>query len=168
MTGQDKTKEGWMTSEEFSERIVAMMPTLYRVSCSQLTQSSDREDAVQECLCKAWKKRQTLRDERFMQTWVVRILINECQNIRKQQSRELPVDELPEVSAPASEDLSFELREALLSLKQSLCLPIVLHYIEGFSTKEVAHILRLPQGTVKSRMSRGRLELRKLLSEGDL
>ena len=143
-----------MTSDEFSERIIAMMQTLYRVSYSQLPQSCDRDDAVQECLYKAWKKRQQLKDERYMQTWVIRILINECHNIRQKRNREFPMDELPDRVAPI--DADYELHDALMSMDESLRLPILLHYIEGYTTKEVAQILHLPQGTVKSRMQRGR------------
>jgi len=151
-----------VTRNEFSERIVGMMQTLYRVSYSQLSQSCDRDDAVQECLCKAWQKRLQLRDERFMQTWVIRILINECRNIQKKRGRELPLHELPERAAP--QDADHALHDALLALDETLRLPILLHYIEGFSIKEIARILRLPQGTVKSRMLRGRRELQKQLN----
>ncbi len=142
-----------------------MMQTLYRVSYSQLSQSCDRDEAVQECLCKAWKKRHQLKDENFMQTWVVRILLNECHNIQRKRSRELPVNNLPERAAPADADL--ELHDALFNLDETLRLPILLHYIEGFSVGEVAEILRWPQGTVKSRMLRGRQALKKFLCEED-
>ena len=154
-----------MTSDEFSERITAMTQTLYRISYSQLSQNCDREEAVQECLCKAWQKRHQLKDERYMQTWVIRILINECRNIQKKRKRELPLDALPERAAPADADR--ELHDALLSLDESLRLPIILHYVEGFSVMETAAILRLPQGTVKSRMSRGRRELKDYFNEED-
>jgi RNA polymerase sigma-70 factor (ECF subfamily) len=154
-----------VTCDEFSTRIVAMMQTLYRVSYSQLSQSCDRDEAVQECLCKAWKKRHQLKDERFMQTWVIRILVNECHNIQRKRSRELALDELPERVAPA--DADFELYDALFSLDKTLRLPILLHYIEGFSIREVAQILCWPQGTVKSRMLRGRQELKKTLCGED-
>ena len=151
-----------MTGDEFSERIIGMMQTLYRVSYSQLPQSCDRDDAVQECLYKAWKKRRQLKDERTMQTWVIRILINECRNIQKRSGRELALDELPEREAPPSAD--HELHDALLEIDEKLRLPMLLHYIEGYSTNEVAKILRLPSGTVKSRMSRARRELQKILN----
>ncbi|SHJ40818.1 RNA polymerase sigma factor [Lutispora thermophila] len=154
-----------MTNEEFSTRIVAMTQTLYRVSYTQLSQSCDREEAVQECLYKAWKKRHQLKDERYMQTWVIRILINECHNIQKKRKRELPMEELPERPVPADADM--ELHDALFRLDEKLRLPILLHYIEGFSIKEVAQILRLPQGTVKSRMLNGRQKLKKILCEED-
>jgi len=152
-----------MTNKEFSERIVAMIQTLYRVSYSQLSQSSDRDDAVQECLCKAWQRRWQLKDERYMQTWVIRILINECHNIQKRNSREPSFESVPERIAPP--DCDIELHDALLGLDETLRLPIILHYIEGFTTKEIAKILRLPQGTIKTRMLRGRKELKKLLYE---
>lgn len=151
-----------MTSEEFSERIVGMMQTLYRISYSQLSQSCDRDDAVQECLYKAWKKRHHLKDDSVMQTWVIRILINECRNIQKKGGRELLLDELPERTAPPTANL--ELHDALFAIDEVLRQPILLHYIEGYSTKEIAQILRLPHGTVKSRMARGRCELLKILN----
>ncbi len=147
-----------MTSDVFSDRIVSMMQTLYRVSYTQLSQSCDRDEAVQECLCKAWQKRSQLNDERFMQTWVIRILINECHNIQKKRTRELPMEELPERAAP--NDADFELHDALLNLDEALRLPIQLHYIEGFSISEIARILRCPEGTVKTRLLRGRKELK--------
>jgi len=134
------------------------MQTLYRVSYSQLSQKCDREDAVQECLSKAWQKRNQLKDERFMQTWVIRILINECHNIRHKRHRELALDDIPNPVAPV--DADHELHDALLDLEEPLRLPILLYYIEGYTVKEIAKILRLPQGTVKSRMSRGRNKLR--------
>jgi len=152
-----------MTNEEFAKRIIAMIQTLYRISYSQLSQSYDREDAVQECLYKAWQKRRQLKDERYMQTWVIRILINECHNIQKRNIREPAYEGVPERTAPP--DSEFELHDALLRLDETLRLPIILHYIEGFTIKEIAKILRLPQGTVKSRMMRGRQELKKLLYE---
>lgn len=154
-----------MTSDTFSTRIVAMMQTLYRVSYTQLSQSCDRDEAVQECLYKAWQKRHQLKDQQFMQTWVIRILINECHNIQRKKGKELSLDALPERVAPA--DAYSELHEALFGLDETLRLPIVLHYIEGFSTSEIARILRWPQGTVKSRMRRGRLTLKKILNGED-
>ena len=149
-----------MTSEAFARRITEMTPTLYRVACSYLRQPSDREDAVQEALRKAWEKRHTLREERYLQTWVVRILINECRMLCRRSARMVPVEEVR--AASGDEAL---LREALFSLEEKLRTPILLHYIEGYSVEETARALRMPQGTVKSRMARGRAKLRELLQE---
>ncbi len=150
-----------MTNEEFSQRILAMMQTLYRVSYAQLPQSCDREDAIQECLYKAWKKRHQLKNERYLQTWVIRILINECHNIQRKKQRELPLAEFAERTAPPGADI--ELHDALMNLSENLRLPILLHYGEDYTIKEIAQILRLPEGTVKTRMLHARRELKKNL-----
>jgi len=153
-----------VTSEAFAARIIDMTQTLYRVSYSLLRQGCDREDAVQEALRKAWQSRDRLRDERYLQTWVIRILINECHNIlRRNSRREVPMDQLPERAAPPGADPA--LHDALMALDESTRLPIVLHYVEGYATREVAQMLRVPQNTVKSRMMRGRQALKKMLEE---
>jgi RNA polymerase sigma-70 factor (ECF subfamily) len=70
-----------MTGEAFAKAVTGMTQTLYRVSCSQLPNEADREDAVQEALRRAWEKRGSLKDDRYLRTWVVRILLNVCHDI---------------------------------------------------------------------------------------
>jgi RNA polymerase sigma-70 factor (ECF subfamily) len=151
-----------MTSVEFGERIVEMQETLYRVCYSLLPQACDREDAVQECIRIAWQKQRSLRDERHLQTWVIRILIHECYALLGRGKRERPMDtsleELPEHIAPPDADV--ELHDALIALPASLRLPVTLHYLEGYPISDIARMLRLPTGTVKSRLNRARRHLK--------
>ncbi|MBQ6950716.1 MAG: sigma-70 family RNA polymerase sigma factor [Clostridia bacterium] len=151
-----------MQNEEFTRAIVAMTDTLYRVAATQLRQKADREDAVQECLRRAWEKRHSLRDERYLQTWVIRILLNECHNMQRKMARTLPREDIPAVQ-PQREETG--LKEALLQLEERYRMPILLHYMEGYSVKEVAGMLRVPQGTVKTWLSRGRKALEAILNE---
>lgn len=72
-----------MEKEQFARAILGMEDTLYRITAAQLPQRADREDAVQETLRKAWEKRKTLREEKYLQTWVIRILLNECHTIQR-------------------------------------------------------------------------------------
>ncbi|MGN0747784.1 MAG: RNA polymerase sigma factor [Aristaeellaceae bacterium] len=152
-----------MTNEDFARRIMAMSPMLYRLCYTQLRQQADREDAVQETIRRAWEHREQLRGERYMQTWVVRILLNVCDTQRRKARRMLPVERLPETAAPQGEESP--LLTALCALEERYRLPIQLHYIEGYEVAEVARMLRMTQGTVKSRMARGRAKLRDLLEE---
>lgn len=152
-----------MTKDEFSRRIIAMTDVLYRVAWSQLPQSADREDAVQETIRRAWEKQERLRDERYMQTWVIRILLNVCDTQRRKAARMLPAEYLPAVHC--DEQRETPLLDALFSLEEKFCLPLQLRYVEGYSVAEVARMLRLPEGTVKSRLSRGRDKLKALLNE---
>jgi RNA polymerase sigma-70 factor (ECF subfamily) len=152
-----------LTGDEFAGRIEDMTQTLYRVSYSMLAQPCDREDAVQEAIRRAWEKRDCLRDERYMQTWVVRILINVCRDMYARRRRETPVDVLPERTCPEGADA--DLHDALMRLSEKMRLPIVLHYMEGYDIGEIAGMLRLPTGTVKTRMRKARTLLREMLSE---
>lgn len=147
-----------MTQEEFARRIVAMQDTLYRVSTTILPQLCDREDAVQGAIEKAWRKQRRLRDDRAMRAWVIRILINECYTLLRRRKWEMPSDTLPEREVAL--DASPDLYQYFTSLDELYRLPLVLHYVEGYSVEECAHMLAMPQGTLKSRLHRGRLLLR--------
>ena len=93
-----------MTAEEFTVQIMDMKKTLYHVSCGILRSEADREDAVQECICKAWEKRNSLKSEGAFRAWVTRILINECYDICRRGSKIVLLDEMPEAVAPESGD----------------------------------------------------------------
>lgn len=152
-----------MDKDEFSRRVIDMLPVLYRIAWTQLRQAADREDAVQETIRRAWEKRERLREARYMQTWVIRILLNVCDTIRRRAGRLIPSEELPQkADTPVSET---PLLDALMSLEEKYRLPLQLRYVEGYSVAEVAQMLRLPQGTVKSRLSRGRDRLRTMVKE---
>ena len=156
-----------MTSERFAQEIVALTDTLYRVSYSILRQRCDREDAVQNAVMKAWQKHGQLRDERLMETWLVRILINECRNLARRTRGEVPTDEIPD--RPQAEDAYEQrlrdegLHQALMRLPEKIRLTMVLFYLDGFSQREICGILRVPAGTVKSRLNQGRKQLKKQL-----
>lgn len=150
-----------MDKEEFAARVVAMRDTLYRVSATILRSEADREDAVSEAIAKALGKLPGLRKPEVFQAWMIRILINECYNTIRRNKREIAVEQVPDVYF-APED-SRELFEAFLALEEKYRLPMVLHYVEGYKVEEVSRMLRLPDGTVKSRLMRGRRLLRNML-----
>ncbi len=150
-----------MTSEEFEQRIVAMQDTLYKVSYSLLPMMCDREDAVQECIRKAWEKRDQLRTDAYMQTWVVRILIHECYRLSRRSKREFPSEEVPRRDVSPMRD--HDLHDAILKLSEKLRIPVVMHYMEGWELKKIAAVLRLPLGTVKTRLSKARKQLKDIL-----
>ena len=147
-----------MDRQELGQRIVDWTPLLYHVACGLLSGESDREDAVQSAIEKAWRKADSLREPDKLKPWLVRILVNECHEVLRRRKREIPTE-----TPPPQEQR--ELRELVMSLPENERLPIVLHYLEGFSTQEIASALRCPKGTVLSRMSRGRRQLKRFLTE---
>lgn len=154
-----------MDREEFESRVRASQQRLYRIAFGLLREPADRMDAVQEAILKAWCSLPRLRDPALFETWLVRILINECRNRQRYQRRFVPTDAVPEPSVP--HDPSTELRDAVLALPENLRVPVMLHYMEGYRTDEIARMLRIPTGTVRSRLRRARALLKNLLEDSE-
>ena len=152
-----------MTNEAFTEAVIRMTPTLYRVARGQLIIEADQQDAVQEAIRRSWEKRSSLKNERYLQTWVIRILLNVCHDIQRHSKREIPVEELPDRPLEATD--SIDLRDALFRLTEKERVSVILHYIAGYDVKHVAEILRIPVGSVKTRLMRARAHLRDILNE---
>jgi RNA polymerase sigma-70 factor, ECF subfamily len=135
--------------------------TLYRVARTILRNDEDCKDALQETALKAWENRQRLRDETLFGTWITRICINVCHTIgRKKRKYDLQQDICSTSEYPAP-DPSLQL--TLENLPEKLRLPLVLHYLEGYSYQDISTMLHIPQTTVRSRLSRAREQFRKSL-----
>lgn len=142
-----------MTKEEFARRAEEMKGPMHRVACAYLRCEHDRLDAVQETLLKAWKGLGRLKKPEYFNTWLIRILIRECTNIQRHQSRVRPMEAVPE-PPPNDAGKAVEVREAILALPESQRIVVVLFYMEGYAVEEIARALRLPKGTVCSRLNR--------------
>lgn len=149
-----------MLQADFIQRVRACERRLYRVARTMLPQECDCEDAVQEALLRAWDRRETLRQEAYFDTWLIRILINQCKTFYRRRSPE-PAELTEDIPQVTSEETP--LLEALMALQRKQRVTLELHYIEGYSVAETARILRLPEGTVKWRLKRGRELLKESL-----
>ena len=151
---------------EFEQRARACMPKLFRVCCAILPNAADRDDAIQEALLRAWKYRVTLKNDAWFETWLVRIVINECKDTLR-RGRRNPQAELTEtIPAPQADAPDPVLRDALYRLDVKLRLPLVLHYLEGYKQDEIARMTGTPVGTLKHRLRRAKDMLRAELEKG--
>ena len=142
-----------MLQADFIQRVRACERRLYRVARTMLPQECDCEDAVQEALLRAWDRRETLRQEAYFDTWLIRILINQCKTFYRRRPPE-PAELTEDIPQVTSEETP--LLEELMALPRKQRVTLELHYIEGYSVAETARILSLPEGTVKWRLKRGR------------
>ena len=102
-----------MNAQEFSERVRACTPRLWRVSWLILRRGADCDDALQEALLRAWRNLNSLQNESYFETWLTRILIRESNRILRKRGRRTEV----EMSAqPAALSESEQLRDALQAL----------------------------------------------------
>lgn len=151
-----------MTKDAFIAQVIALQDTLYRVSYGLLLNVFDQDDAVQETVKIALLKWHTLREPKALKGWLTRILINECYAILRKKRRELPVEEI-RIELPP--DGNKEVIESLMLLEPKHRLPVILHYLEGYTLREIAQMLHLPESTVKSRMKRAKELLRISIEE---
>lgn len=154
-----------MDREFFTKCILENEQSFYRISKTVLRSDSDCEDAVHNAILNAYKHLGSLREDSFFKTWFVRILLNECYKISRYNRRYISAEQYSP-SAEAVQDESYtELYEAVSGLPEKIRLAVVLHYIEDMTVEDTAKTLRIPVGTVKSRLNTGRRLLRQFLED---
>lgn len=156
-----------MTKEEFALHIEEIKYKLYRTALLYLGNETLAADAVDESVYKALCSLRKLRQPEYFDTWMIRILINECYKELKRQKQRGSFEEFPET---AKEDFDgLPLKEAIAKLPKELKEVIILRYFSGYTLVETASILKIPQGTTASRQRRAlsllRLELEEEVAE---
>lgn len=158
-----------MDERAFTDRALSIERRLYRVSRTLLRSDEDCRDAVQEVLLKAWRMRASLREEKYFDTWLTRIVINECRNLYRARRLTLVpaalAESVPDPGAEMPDPPDARVLRALNRLPDKLRLAVELHHIEQLGVAEIAAILRVPAGTVKWRLHQGRAQLRRYLEE---
>ena len=153
-----------VTNSQFVCHIKETETSMYRVAKSILRNDEDCADAVQTAILKAYDKLDTLKQEKFFRTWITRILINECYQILRNRRELVPYEEY---MSDQENYLEYsEVFEALMELEDMYRIPFSLHYVEGYSTREIAKFLGISVSNVKIRLSRARIKLQQRL-EGE-
>ena len=147
-----------MDNREFQDRVRACERRLYATAYLLLHVTADCEDAVQEAVLRAWQRLPGLQNPQFFETWLTRIVINECKSQLRRRSRRGETELSPQLAAPVSPEP--ELHAALTALKWKYRVVLTLKYIDGYTIEEIARILTLPRGTVASRLDQAKRLLR--------
>lgn len=148
-------------ADAFIELMEQTKPALLRVAYGYFKADADVADAIGETILNAWEHIGELRKPAYFKTWLTRILINNCNRLLREARRVQPMDELPEPAGVwDSTESNLEFKELIESLPENDRMIFVLHYGEGFTTKEISRTLDIRENTVKSRLRRGRERLR--------
>ena len=140
--------------------------SMYRVAKSILSKEEDVEDAVSEAILKAYKNIKSLKDESFFKTWLIRIVINESNTLYKKRSREISVENEHFVNLQVNDKYKdVTLYNAINALDDDLRTTTILFYFEDMKYKDIAKVLDIKEGTVKSRLSRAKEKLYNILKE---
>ena len=152
-----------MNNEEFAVRVEGIRGKLYKTALVYLGNEVLALDAVDEAVYKALCSYKRLRQPEYFDTWMTRILINECHNELRRQKRFRPLEELPETAVEEFDSLP--LKEAMRRLPKELKDVVILRYFTGYTLVETAQALGIPQGTAATRQRKALSLLRLELEE---
>ena len=153
-----------MDREEFAGRVEAVKARLYRAAYLYLGSEADALEAVDETVYQALRGLKKLRQAELCETWITRILINECHRELRRRKRLAGEEALPDTAGPDQYD-ALPLREAVRRLPEELRQVVILRFFAGYTQAETAAALNIPQGTAATRQRRALALLRLELGE---
>jgi RNA polymerase sigma-70 factor (ECF subfamily) len=174
----DRFKNGEKAA--FEELVLKYQDRVYNLCRHMLGNTADAEDAAQDTFIKAHQKLKDFKPEASLYTWLYRIAVNTCLDYKKRpffeslfrksdEGEEYILEPLSDEPTPEklyeSKQLGLALRKSLGKLSIKLRTAIILKEIEGLSYEEIAEVLNVSVGTVKSRISRAREELKALMKK---
>jgi len=172
---------------EFESMAMPFMDQLYSHALRLTKNSSDAEDLVQETYLKGYRAFSSFKEGTNLRAWLFRILTNSFINNYRKKQRGFEEEDFDEIDdmylhrrlgsiqnstlGMSAEDMLFErltedeIKDAVENLPTQYREVVLLADVQGFSYKEIAEILEIPNGTVMSRLHRGRTKLQKALLE---
>ena len=156
-----------MDKETFCAGIVDCQETMFRAAKAILQNDQDAEDAVQEAICTAFARRDSLREMDKFRPWVLRILTNKCYDACRRRRNTVDLEAAGEVPAATGLDTAerLSLWQAVMYLSDDLRATVTLFYYDGVSGREIGGSPGISEAGVRTRRRRGRERLRLLLDE---
>lgn len=160
-----------MGKGEFTKLIEENKLKFYKTAKVILKNDDDIYDALQEALISMYQNYKQLKEKKYFSTWSTRIVINKCYDlIRKNRNNIIPIDEKVENDMKIAQYDKYEVDEygiknAMKYLNEDLNLIVILYYYDNYSVKEISQIINVPEGTVKSRLSKAREVLKQKLDK---
>lgn len=138
---------------------------MYKVAFSYMRNEHDASDALSEMTIQALKNMNKVKSPEYLKTWLVRIVINTCLQMKRKQKNIVITESLPEQATPFQE--LFSLNDAISRLSVEQQELIHLKYFRDLKNSEIASIQQIPEGTVKSRLHSTLRKLKSILREED-
>ena len=157
-----KSKKG--NNLAFSILIKSYEKDLYKVAIAMTKNEDDALDCIQEAILQAYISIKDLRQDEYFKTWLIKILINKCNALLKKNKKILNLDVSITENDKVEQSDRLELKDSINNLDSNLKIIVILYYYEDMSIKDISESLNIPQGTIKSRLSRARSKLKEMLS----
>lgn len=162
-----KAKKG--DKEAFTELILEIEDDLYKIARTRLNNQEDIFDAIQETMISAYKSIGKIKKVEFFKTWIIKILINKCNDVYK-NIHNVELDEKiigkQDINNPIinlENNLNFEYIMKILNYDERIAM--TLYYLEEYTTKEIGELLKTNENTIKTRIRRAKEKIKDNLKE---
>ncbi len=149
-----------MTKQYFTKVVEEEKELLFRLAFAILNNIDDAEDAVSEAIMIAWKERIKLRDKKKLRNWLIQISLNAAKKIYRNNRKEIPIEQVLDKNAAVAVTDEYDIWDDVMRLPEKYRIAIILYYYRELSIKEISETLHIPEGTVKTRLSRAKEKLR--------
>lgn len=151
---------------KFTQLVQKNKLKFYKTAKAILKNDDDVYDAIQNALMSMYQNFNNLKEQKYFATWGVRIVINKCYDLLRKNKKIELYDKLEECVTEDNYNLDYNgINKLVNGLDKNLYLIVILYYYDDFSIKEIAEILEMPEGTIKSKLSKARSTLRKNLEK---
>lgn len=163
--------------DAYIELIESIQVEMYKIATSQLNNIDDINDVIQETIMHSYDKLHTLKNFNYFKTWIIRILINECNIIHRKRKKQLglfnkisnSVDNSTytnNIFQEVESNIDFDLLIQHLNYNERLI--FTLYYRNKYTPTEISNILNINVNTVKSRISRAKQKIQNLYKKGGM
>ena len=163
--------------DAYIELIESIQIEMYKIATSQLNNIDDINDVIQETIMHSYDKLHTLKNFNYFKTWIIRILINECNIIHRKRKKQLglfnkisnSVDNSTytnNIFQEVESNIDFDLLIQHLNYNEKLI--FTLYYRNKYTPTEISNILNINVNTIKSRISRAKQKIQKLYKKGGM
>lgn len=157
-----------MTDQDFERYARMHSDMIFRIALNMLKNRQDSEDALQNTLIRFYRHGRHLKDEEHIKAWLIKVAQNEAKRILKKNASGGAQPLCDYAGAVFSDQLERkELFLSLMGLDEKYATALYLFYYEGYQTAEIASLTGTSPSTVRTRLSRGRELLKRVLSEED-
>ncbi|MBR4132770.1 MAG: sigma-70 family RNA polymerase sigma factor [Oscillospiraceae bacterium] len=156
-----------MQAEQFTEIAEKQIDTVYRVALNCLGSPDSADDVTQEVFLRLLRSKKAFESDEHLRAWLIRVTINECKRFLSSRWRKMEPLETYENTLLFSLVENNEVFDAVMRLPRNYRMVIHLHYYEGYSTAEIARMLKSKRSTVCTQLERGRKLLKKMFLEAE-
>ena len=162
----ERRKDKYLSDSDIVRIVETYSDMLLRIALNRVRSIPAAEDIVQGVFERLMRRRPIFENREHEKAWLIRTAVNLCLSDLRTQSRhgDLPLDE--NIAGEFGDD-SYEVLDAVQNLPVQDRYAVYLYYYEGYGVKEIGHLLKEPEGTISSRLSRARKKLKTILEGGN-